>query len=87
MTEAQWLSPKAENELANRIAVCMDEESRKLAGMEEELLGFETFAENAGYLDLDLIEFLKGAYRDKIGALADRIREMRERLNDMGVTV
>lgn len=85
MTEAQWLSPPAENELANRIAVCVDEETRRLTFLKREYEAFEIFAENADYLDEDLNELLRGAYQDKIDALTEHIQEMNDNLERMGV--
>lgn len=87
MTEAQWLSPKPENEPANRIAICVDEESRRLTAMKEELKEFENFAENVNYLDCDMIDLLKRAYKDKINNLSEMIQEMKDNLEIMGVSV
>ena len=70
--------PHDENELAKRMAIRVDEESLNLTAMKEELKEFENFAENVSYLDCDMIDLLKRAYKDKIDNLSEMIQEMKD---------
>ena len=90
MTEAQWLSPKPENELANRIAVAYDEDSRRLAAMKGETELLLTDLENSHYID-SKIKGLIGALLDKQDSINAELEEnvdaMKFRLEGMGVEV
>ncbi len=90
MTEAQWLSPKPENELANRMAIAYDEDSRRLAAMKDETELLMTDLENSYYID-SKIKGMIGALLDKQDAinaeLEDNVEALRFRLEDMGVDV
>lgn len=90
MTEARWLSPKPENELANRMAIAYDEDSKRLAAMKEETELLLTDLENSYYID-EKIKRLIGGLLDKQDAinaeLEDNVEALRFRLEDMGVYV
>lgn len=90
MTEAQWLSPKPENELANRMAIAYDEDSRRLAAMKDETELLMTDLENSYYID-SKIKGMIGALLDKqdsINAeLEENVEAMKFRLEEMGVAV
>lgn len=82
--------PHDENELANRMAIAYDEDSRRLAAMKDETELLLTDLENSHYID-SKIKGLIGALLDKQDAinaeLEDNVEALRFRLEDMGVAV
>lgn len=82
--------PHDENELANRMAIDYDEDSRRLAAMKDETELLMTDLENSYYID-SKIKGLISALLDKQDAinaeLEDNVEALRFRLEDMGVAV
>lgn len=82
--------PHDENELANRMAIAYDEDSRRLAAMKEETELLMTDLENSYYID-SKIKGLISALLDKQDAinmeLEDNVDALKNRLEDMGVAV
>lgn len=82
--------PPDENELANRMAIAYDEDSRRLAAMKDETEMLMTDLENTNYID-SKIKGLISALLDKQDAinaeLEDNVEALRFRLEDMGVAV
>lgn len=82
--------PHDENELANRMAIAYDEDSRRLAAMKDETEMLMTDLENTNYID-SKIKGLISALLDKQDAinaeLEDNVEALRFRLEDMGVAV
>lgn len=82
--------PPDENELANRMAIAYDEDSRRLAAMKDETELLMTDLENTNYID-SKIKGLISALLDKQDAinaeLEDNVDALKNRLEDMGVSV
>lgn len=82
--------PHDENEIANRMAIAYDEDSRRLAAMKDETEMLMTDLENTNYID-SKIKGLISALLDKQDAinaeLEDNVEALRFRLEDMGVAV
>ena len=82
--------PHDENELANRMAIAYDEDSRRLAAMKDETEMLMTDLENTNYID-SKIKGLISALLDKQDAinaeLEDNVDALKNRLEDMGVSV
>ena len=82
--------PHDENELANRMAIAYDEDSRRLAAMKDETEMLMTDLENTNYID-SKIKGLISALLDKQDAinaeLEDNVEALRFRLEDLGVAV
>lgn len=82
--------PPDENELANRMAIAYDEDSRRLEAMKCETELLMTDLENSYYID-SKIKGLISALLDKQDAinaeLEDNVEALRFRLEDMGVAV
>lgn len=82
--------PHYENELANRMAIAYDEDSRRLAAMKDETELLMTDLENTNYID-SKIKGLISALLDKQDAinaeLEDNVDALKNRLEDMGVYV
>lgn len=82
--------PHDENDLANRMAIAYDEDSRRLAAMKDETELLMTDLENSYYID-SKIKGLISALLDKQDAinaeLEDNDEALRFRLEDMGVAV
>lgn len=82
--------PPDENELANRIAIAYDEDSRRLAAMKDETEMLMTDLENSYYIDSKikgLISALLDKQCDINMELEDNVEALRFRLEDMGVAV
>lgn len=82
--------PHDENELANRMAIAYDEDSRRIAAMKDETELLMTDLENSYYID-SKIKGLISALLDKQDAinaeLEDNVDALKNRLEDMGVYV
>lgn len=82
--------PPDENELANRILISYEYDSKRLAAMKEETELLMTDLENSYYID-SKIKGLISALLDKQDAinaeLEDNVEALRFRLEDMGVAV
>lgn len=82
--------PPDVNELANRMAIAYDEDSRRLAAMKDETELLMTDLENTNYID-SKIKGLISALLDKQDAinaeLEDNVDALKNRLEDMGVYV
>ena len=79
--------PHDENELANRMAIAYDEDSRRLAAMKDETELLMTDLENTNYID-SKIKGLISALLDKQDAinaeLEGNVDALKNRLEDMG---
>lgn len=82
--------PPDENELANRILISYEDDSKRLAAMKEETELLMTDIENSYYID-SKIKGLISALLDKQDAinmeLEDNVDALKNRLEDMGVSV
>lgn len=90
MTEAQWLSPKPENEIANRMAIAYDEDSRRLAAMKDETEILMTSVEDSYYIDSRIRKLIRALLerQDKINYdLEIELEQTKIFLEDMGVYV
>lgn len=82
--------PHDENELANRMAIAYDEDSRRLAAMKDETEMLMTDLENTNYIDSKIKGLISDLLdkQDAINAeLEDNVEALRFRLEDMGVAV
>ena len=82
--------PHDENELANRMAIAYDEDSRRLAAMKDETEMLMTDLENTNYIDSKIKGLISALLdnQDAINAeLEDNVEALRFRLEDMGVAV
>ena len=90
MTEAQRLSPKPENEIANQMTIACDMDLKRLNFMKEETEILLIAAENARYISpyikRKIIEQLDR--QEEINMeLESHLEIMKERLEEMGVSL